>query len=517
MKKKSFLFLSVLLAVLMLFGTASADKARYLATDGNTYFHSQHLTLHIGMEDCRVCANYLKVRARASSSAQVIGHVEQADLVQLIAVDGDWAQICVLYRAPTSPDSYIGLYGWVNASYLECGCSERSYYAGGRDPITGGVTTTGGLNLRELPASNSRSLTQLPRGESVRVMGQYYGGGKIYYRIARQNGQNGFVSSEYLSAGSAAPIFGYSGNVSPSRPSGSSGSYGSSGSTGSYGSLAAGEVRTTSSSLRVRETPNGTVIGHIASADRITLLETSGNWARITVTAVGSGLKDVWVGLTGWVSMDFLVGVSGSSGVSAPSGAGYSGGYNEAAVDNGWTQVLNRYYDAIRTGNQDVIVEPSGVSFNNASYLFRDLDGDGDPELLVLSSGGDTDVLACYTRKNGSIFHVFDGWGRNRYSLRSDGSFYNAGSNGADNSIECVLRLSGTQLRVVMAVYCQGSNWYYTEDQRAYDAWGDLSVDPLSLGARLISDSEFSQYSRMMESSVDRYPSDALYFRDYLR
>ncbi len=494
MKKKSILFTAVLMAVLMLCSAASADRARYLSSDGNTSFHSQHLMLHIGMEDCRVCANYLKVRSSASSSGQIIGHVEQADLVQLLAVNGDWAQICVLYRAPTSPDSYIGLLGWVNASYLECGCSERTYYAGGRDPITGGVTTSGGLNLRELPASNSRSLTQLPRGESVRVMGLYYGGGKTYYRIARQNGQNGFVSAEYLSAGSAAPIFGYSGNSSAS---------------GQSGAAASGEVRSTSSLLRVRQTPNGTVIGHVGTADRLKLLETSGNWAHITVTATGSGLSDVWVGLTGWVSMDYLSGVQSSGS--------YPGTNGGSSYDSGWTQVLNRYYDAIRTGNAEVIVEPYGVSLSSAGYLFRDLDGDGDPELLILSGGGDTDILACYTRKNGAICHVFDGWARNRYSLRSDGTFYNAGSNGADNSIECVLRLSGTGLRVVMAVYCQGDNWYYTESQSAYDAWGDFSANPLSLGARLITGSEFSQYSRIMQSSAESYPAGMQYFRNYSR
>ena len=121
MKKAMLLLLA---ALLMTGAAARAEKARYLSWDGDRAFHSRHLSMHAGLEDCRISGNYLKVRASASGNARIVGHAEQADLVRVDMVDGNWARITVLYSADTSPDSYPGMSGWVDADYLECGCSE---------------------------------------------------------------------------------------------------------------------------------------------------------------------------------------------------------------------------------------------------------------------------------------------------------------------------------------------------------------------------------------------------------
>ena len=307
--KRAFFALALLMAVLMS-GTACAAKARYLAYDGDTGFHSRHLAMHTGEETCRACANYLKVRSRASGSASVSGHVEQADLLQLLDMSGNWARVRVLYSADTSPDSWPGLTGWVDASYLECGCSERTYYNGRTDPIEGGEILTGGVNLRELPSMSSRSLGKCTRGERVRVLGRYDSYGYTFYRVTRRSGQNGFVRSDYLSIGGSVPSMHYD-----------SGSYTPPDSGRDYDDRGYdGGVRATTYQLRVRATPNGEIIGHISQLDYLELLERSGNWARIRVTAARSGYDDCYPGLTGWVSTDYLNigGDSGRGGGSAP-------------------------------------------------------------------------------------------------------------------------------------------------------------------------------------------------------
>ena len=162
MKKR--MILAAGLMLLLIGSSAAAEKARFLAEDGDRAYHGRHLMLHTGTEDCRICGNYLKVRARPDGNAAVVGHAEQADLVRLLEISGNWALIRVVYSAQSSPDSWAGLEGWVDAAYLECGCSERTYYAGGADAAQGGEITAGAVNLRETPSGKSRSLGKLELG-----------------------------------------------------------------------------------------------------------------------------------------------------------------------------------------------------------------------------------------------------------------------------------------------------------------------------------------------------------------
>ena len=302
MKKQTAAFL--LAGILLVCGCAAAEKARYLSRDGDKAYHSSHLAMHAGLEDCRICGNYLKVRSRANGNASVIGHVEQADLVRLQEVSGGWARILVLYSAETSPDSYAGLEGWVDAAYVECGCSERTYYAGGVDAVQGGEVMGGGVNLRELPSGSSRSLGKLSRGERVRVLGRYASGGKTFYRVVRTSGQSGFISADYLDVGGSVPAVAHasSRNASPSTSSQRSADR----TAGLQDCKGTENVQATTGQLRVREKPNGEIIGHISPDDRILLEELSGNWARITVTQAKSWYEDCWTGLTGWVSAEYL-------------------------------------------------------------------------------------------------------------------------------------------------------------------------------------------------------------------
>ncbi len=294
MKMKRALVLFLILTAVQTAG--NAEKARFLSEDGDKAYHSRHLEMHTGEETCRVCGNYLKVRRKPSGDSAVDGHAEQADLVQLLEIRGGWARIRVLYSAETSPDSAAGLEGWIDAAYLECACSERTYYAGGTDPVTGGSITAGGVNLRETPASGSRSLGKLARGQRVTVLGRYASGGKTMFRVVCKDGQNGFVSADYLDVGGEPPAPDY---LRKSRAAAGT-------DAGVAGEAGAAYARAATERLRVRETPGGEIIGHISPADVLARYETKGKWTRISVVQAKSGYEDCLAGLSGWVSTEYL-------------------------------------------------------------------------------------------------------------------------------------------------------------------------------------------------------------------
>lgn len=116
-------------AILFTFYGSFADQARFLKDDGNKTYHSEHLLLHVGSQNCKVSGNYIKVRNNVGSN-DVLGHLEQSDIFTLDYMNGSWVHITVVVSAKTSSDSYIGLSGWVDGNYVECPCSYNEYYYG---------------------------------------------------------------------------------------------------------------------------------------------------------------------------------------------------------------------------------------------------------------------------------------------------------------------------------------------------------------------------------------------------
>ena len=197
MMKKALFILSVI--VLMLLASAAfADPARFLKNDRNSAYHAGHLLEHIGSGNCKVSGNYIKVRPSPGSNS-VLGHVEQSDAFTLDAVDGNWAQITVVYAAKGSPDSRVGLSGWVNADYVECPCSRDEYYDGpAHTTYSRAVISQDPVNLRELPTKTSTKMAVLHIGESVDVLSEYTGKDKrIWYRV-RYGRQMGFVREDMV-------------------------------------------------------------------------------------------------------------------------------------------------------------------------------------------------------------------------------------------------------------------------------------------------------------------------------
>ena len=72
---------------------------------------------------------------------------------------------------------------------------------------------------------------------------------------------------------------------------------------------------------------------------------------------------------------------------------------------------------------------------DHTGYIYYDINGDGTEELIVGNADGfegpELSVFAVYTYKDGEVYHVVDGWSRNRWSIGTDGSLLNWGSSGA--------------------------------------------------------------------------------------
>ena len=86
-------------------------------------------------------------------------------------------------------------------------------------------------------------------------------------------------------------------------------------------------------------------------------------------------------------------------------------------------------------------------SLDNDGYILKDLNQDGNDELIILAKGsltasrfenfGDM-VYAVYTLQNDKPVRVLESWTRSRNYLCADGGIYNEGSDGAAYSTWCV-------------------------------------------------------------------------------
>lgn len=130
-----------LLLTLTFAGGAVAEKARGISSDTASAYHFAHLKLHLFATDLHGTGNYLKVREQPKPS-NVLGHLEQADQIILLELKNGYAKIVVTYSAETSPDSWVGLTGWVDADYLDCNCSDAQYSGTSLLPATEAPDTT---------------------------------------------------------------------------------------------------------------------------------------------------------------------------------------------------------------------------------------------------------------------------------------------------------------------------------------------------------------------------------------
>lgn len=132
MKRIAFLLASL---IILMTGSAYAGKARFIDSEEESKFHRQHLLIHLGEEECHVTGNYIKARSEKDRKT-VIGHVEQLDRFWLHEVDGQYALVEIVSSHETSPDSWVGMRGWINADYVDCFCNGAEYKRGKRFTVT---------------------------------------------------------------------------------------------------------------------------------------------------------------------------------------------------------------------------------------------------------------------------------------------------------------------------------------------------------------------------------------------
>lgn len=121
-------FVAVIAGFLMfaLTSCAYADKARSIETEQDSIYHAQHLERHVMTTSCACTGNYVKIKT-GDKEARVVGHLEQADVFELIQIEDKKAYVRVVQSAATSPDSWNGMEGWVNTDYIECTCTAEEY------------------------------------------------------------------------------------------------------------------------------------------------------------------------------------------------------------------------------------------------------------------------------------------------------------------------------------------------------------------------------------------------------
>lgn len=117
-----------------------------------------------------------------------------------------------------------------------------------------------------------------------------------------------------------------------------------------------------------------------------------------------------------------------------------------------YTAVLDYYYQAYNDtielnefGSNWLtprISENKAENFEKTGYAFRDLNGDGTPELIIGEIEDTSDntgivpgVVYSYSKEKNEITEVFESWDRNINILLSDNSIVNTGSNGVSSSV----------------------------------------------------------------------------------
>ena len=233
----------------------------------------------LAMYQAKVAADSLYLRE--SPGGDIITTLSYNTPVAVLSNSSSWYKIAVNGRE-----------GYVSGEYIT-GTTQTDFSLG-----TAKIVCSTTVNFRSQPSTSSTVLASMPNGASVNITGVSNGWFKATY-----NGQNGYVSADYVSfAGSG------SGSSSSSNQSSSSSS-----STSRTGKI----VCDTSVNFRSQPNTSCSIIGSLYNGATVTILSSENGWYKATYN-----------GKTGYISADYVTATSGQASDSAVSKPSNSVSYN---------------------------------------------------------------------------------------------------------------------------------------------------------------------------------------------
>lgn len=124
-----------------------------------------------------VTVDFLNIREKATASSDVLGKYYWKDKVTCIGTNGDWTKV-----------SFDGENGYVSTKYLAKSKPVVTY----KDSYTRYVKSS--VNVRKTPSTGSASLGKFSQNTKVTCYGT-----SGNWTVVKKNGEEGFVSTKYLS------------------------------------------------------------------------------------------------------------------------------------------------------------------------------------------------------------------------------------------------------------------------------------------------------------------------------
>lgn len=265
--------------------------------------------------------------------------------------------------------------------------------------------------------------------------------------------------------------------------------------------------RATGNYLKTRSQSNEKeIIGHLEQADVFRLMDVKDGYALVSVIASHATSPDSWEGMSGWVNSDYI-------DCTCPTESYLlTNDHRSIPADTeedflGYTKILDWFLQAIsekwdfqKIADADFEPQVFPDSLVDSGFIFWDINNDGIQELFVFKTGEYEPVLAGYTLVDGYPKRIFSSWARNRHYLRTDGSVFNEGSNGASYSVTYVFDLVGHEL-VVREGVLSGD---YQENGETKYGWFlvDERADFTYTDHKLISDEEAMRRMEYNKSTV---------------
>lgn len=221
--------------------TLSITLAAAIVTVGSANLNS--ITAHAASGT--VTASVLNVRSGGSTNDSIITTISKGTSVEILSTSGEWHQVSV-----------NGVTGYVHASYISSGGSSSADASG-----SSGTVNVSALNLRSSASTSASKTGMIYKGQTVSILSTEGG----WYQVS-VNGTTAYVYAEYISVGGS-----------------SSSSSGSSVSSGTAGTCNVNQLNVRSSASL-----SASIQGQINKGTAVTILETSGDWYKVTTTVNGN-------------------------------------------------------------------------------------------------------------------------------------------------------------------------------------------------------------------------------------